>query len=424
MNNSTKPFYGWYIVAACFVISLLVSGFITANSTAFATSLMSDLEWKRSDFGRAYAMAMPPLFFLSLLIGWLVDKHGSRKLMLAGCLAAGAGTILFVGISQPWHFSLLIFLVMAGISAACGIPMDALMLRWFNRRRGLAIAVASVGTSIGMGIMGNAAPYFWQDVAGKSRDDFPWQGLALFVGAAALIITIPLILRFIKDRPSEMGLQPDGIESGKEMTTEPIGHTLTEAFHTRTFWLIAGGLFLSSSVSPSIGMYWLRYLTASPEHSPSALIILYQIAAVLAVPGAIALGLIADRWDARRAFVFGISVVATGIVLLVVSSNIFVAGLFVLVFGISSKSLFVLSPLIIADSHGLRRFGIIWAILGLISGFGGTASLGLSALFFEYYPGVQEGSDPRFLFLILIPVALLSAFCIYKAKPLNPNREG
>jgi hypothetical protein len=115
--------------------------------------------------------------------------------------------------------------------------------------------------------------------------------------------------------------------------------------------------------------------------------------------------------------------VAFGIALLTVSSNVFVAGLFIIIFGISSKSLFVLSPLIVADSHGLHRFGIICATIGAISGLGGTASVSLIMQLTKREGGMPASLDPRVIFLMLAFLALLSAYCIYKAKPLNPNPE-
>ena len=417
MELSKKHFHGWYIVGACFVISLLVAGLVRNAPIRILNVVMNDLNWG-GETTTAVPMSMLAAVFLPLLVGWLADRRGSKQLMLIGCLLSGISLASFVIISNVWHFALLNILVMGGVAAASGIPVDLLLLRWFKRNRGLAIALASTGAGIGSGLTTRfiESPFIEACREGSYRlGSTDWRTPAIAVGAISVCVTIPLILRVVKDRPSEIGLHPDGIESDGELAAEPLGHTLKEACRTRSFWLIAGGLLLARIVLLPIELFGTMHLTDDALHDPDTVAMLDTVGSVLAIPAMILIGWVADRWDARRAFVLAMFFVAVGILFFTASSHIVMAALFLLVYGMSSKCLFIVYPIIIADSHGLRRFGIISAVVGLITVIGEIAIVPFSLLLVK----IESDSYATLLFMILIPVSILSAYCIYKAKPLQ-----
>jgi sugar phosphate permease len=415
MKPAQQRFYGWYIVGVCFVISLFVGGLIGNAPIRILNVVTADLNWHNVTTD-PFPMSMLAASFLPLLVGWLVDRRGSRELMLIGCLLSGMSIASFVVISNLWHFALLNILALGGVAAAAGIPADLLLLRWFKRNRGLAIGLTAAGAIIGGGLIERLVESPFKE-GHYLLGSIDWRTPAIAIGAISLCLTIPLILMCVKDRPSEMGLQPQGIESDEELAAEPPGHTLKEACRTRSFWLIAGGLLLAQAALMPIEVYGMKYLTDEAQHASDTVAMLDNVGVVLAVPCIILLGWVADKWDARRAFVLAIGFVTVGILFFTTSSHLFAAGLFLLIYGVSSRCLFVVYPIIIADSHGLHRFGIISAVVGLIVSIGGTAAfLPLSLLLFKD----KSDSSPSFLFLILIPIALLSAYCIYKAKPLPP----
>ena len=296
MCREKEHFHGWYIVAVCFVISLLFGGFIMQVPWMihFFQALFDGVETTRSDFGLAVSRTMPLLFCLPLLVGWLVDRFGCKKLILAGCVVSGAGMMLFAGVSELWHYSLSSFLVMGGAAAATSIPIDALLVRWFRKHRGLAIAIASMGSGLGFLTVKLPISVPWEAIAGRKP--------ALLIGVVALVITIPLILRVIKDRPSEMGLDPDGIAPAEEEPTEPAGHTLREALRTSPFWYIAGALMLVNMLS-AVPM-WSLIIHLRDTGSPiGSLIVTGEMLRGLPILFFPLIGLLADRRGATQTFV-------------------------------------------------------------------------------------------------------------------------
>jgi len=414
MNTPGKSFHGWYIVASCFVISLLVGGI--AGSVPWQWISTMDSVDEMQGFGRGMMAVMPPLFFMSLIVGWLVDRFGCKKPMLVGCLLSGAGVILFAGISQVWHYALLSLIVVTGGLAAMGIPMDALLLRWFRRNRGLAIALATMGASIGRESMMPAVSFMRS--LDQANDD--WRKPAvLIIGITVLIITIPLIRRFIKDRPAEMGLWPDGIETGEEEPVDFRGDTLHEAYRMPTFWYIAGALFFANILSavPS------TYLMAVGYHK-TTLIGTGQFLAGFAFLCMPFIGVLADRKGAGWTFVAIACVFATCVGILVVMPVGWSAVMLIPLQKICAIGVGILAPIIIAERFGLYRFGIIFAVLLLIGGLGSMAGgviIGLPVNFL-----IDRGFDSTMTFRVVLAVQiiflLLSAFLIRRAT-LPSNTE-
>ena len=410
MSAERKVFHGWYIVASCFLISFMLSGFVTRASVAFSWAITEETEWSRGDFSVAMAAALLPMIFVPLLVGWLVDSIGCKKPMLVGCLLSGAGMILFAGISQLWHFALLSFFIHTGVYAATGIPIKALLLNWFKQRRGVAIGIALTGASIGFGIMGLTNSFM--------EESLGWRKLSVLFGVVAMLITIPLILHLIKNRPSEMGLHADGIEAIEKIPAEPTGHTLKEAYRARTFWYIAGGLFLMNIVS--MLPLWPLSIHLSEQGSSTVTLNSGGGLSTGVMVFALLLGMLADRRGAAKTFVFVAYMTAVGIGLLTLAPPTWILAVFPLFQKISWAGLLVLTPLIIADCYGLSRFGIIYALLWLLGGMG-TPMAGI-VVSLIYDSMTDKGLDPVVSFrIVLVPhiiLAFAAAYLIRKARPL------
>jgi len=98
MDITQKRFHGWYIVGVCFVIFFIFSGFVTTVPWhIYHKTMMEETGQSRGQISIAMMASMPTLILVSLLIGWLVDRFGSKRPMLAGCLLSGAGMMLFLG---------------------------------------------------------------------------------------------------------------------------------------------------------------------------------------------------------------------------------------------------------------------------------------------------------------------------------------
>jgi MFS family permease len=132
-------FYGWWIVAAAFTIN----AFAWSTRASFAVvydAMLKDLGWSRAEAVLGYAISWLVLAAFAPLTGWLYDRAGPRVVVPAGGCALAAGLLATSRATAAWQYDLSYgVLVGFGIAATLS-PGNALVSRWFVRRRGTALA--------------------------------------------------------------------------------------------------------------------------------------------------------------------------------------------------------------------------------------------------------------------------------------------
>lgn len=117
-------------------------------------------------------------------MGWLADRIGIRRTVAIGALAMAAGTTLS-SLGTVWALyighGLLIGLLGNGAIYA---PLIVYVSRWFDRRRGTAVALISSGQYI--------AGIVWPSILEVGIKTYGWQPVMLAYGAAVLAI-LPLL---------------------------------------------------------------------------------------------------------------------------------------------------------------------------------------------------------------------------------------
>ncbi|MEK7782353.1 MAG: MFS transporter, partial [Candidatus Binatota bacterium] len=143
---------------------------------------------------------------LAPMVGSLVDRQGGRLLMTFGALVVGAGFIVLSQVDEFWQFAIVRWsLVSVGDAFMGSMVINVTLARWFIRRRGRAFALSSMG--IGFGKVG--MPIFAASL-------LVWLGWRL-TWAAFGLLTLALVvgpaLTYMRRRPEDMGLHPDGISN-------------------------------------------------------------------------------------------------------------------------------------------------------------------------------------------------------------------
>lgn len=87
-----KVYYGWWIVLACFFIGLYVGGVVYYGFTAFFEPLIEEFGWSYTQISFAASLRGLEMGIFAPLIGFLVDRFGSRKLILCGTITVGFGS--------------------------------------------------------------------------------------------------------------------------------------------------------------------------------------------------------------------------------------------------------------------------------------------------------------------------------------------
>ena len=121
----------------------------------------------------------------------LIQRNNIKVIMCLGSLVTGIGFACYGIINVLPGFYILSVLVSLGITALTTIPISTLINYWFQERRGMALGIAFAGIGTGS--------FFWMQIASYLIEKAGYRLAYIILGAAIVIITLPLILIFIKE---------------------------------------------------------------------------------------------------------------------------------------------------------------------------------------------------------------------------------
>ena len=240
-------FYGWWLVGLTSVVMATATVPILQGMSVWNPVLRGHFGWTPGQMSWALAFMRLEGGLLGPLEGVLVERLGSRRMLLIGMLIIGSGFILFSRIGELWHFFAAFAFIRLGSDVGSWLPMFTALNNWFSRRRATAIGWALVGNPLGAVLF---VPALAWAIDPDSAGRFGWRNTALGIGIIILVISVPLSL-LVRNRPEDYGRLPYGYspdpESASglgEATPVPPGQrdpTWQEAIRTRSFWLIGLG---------------------------------------------------------------------------------------------------------------------------------------------------------------------------------------
>ena len=258
-------FYGWFLVGFGALI-LAMGGVPLFNGLPIWTPVLrNSFGWTAGQMSWAYSLTQFEGGLLGPLIGAMVDKLGTRRMVLIGFTVLGLGFALFSQIEELWQLYV-VFLIMAmGASVGTWLPVMTMVNNWFIRRRGIAMGLALEGYAVG----GTVVPLLLAWAIGGADPDiserFGWRTSALFIGVLCLASAAPLS-RLVRNRPADIGQLPDGdlpsgaaespVESSAAVSeTKEVEYTWQQAVKTKTFWLITLGHAFSATIVVTVAAH-------------------------------------------------------------------------------------------------------------------------------------------------------------------------
>ncbi|MEW6334087.1 MAG: MFS transporter, partial [Thermodesulfobacteriota bacterium] len=193
-------FYGWWILLACFLISIITGAVTFFGFTAFFDPLVREFGWSHTQVSFALSLRGIEMSLLSPLVGFLVDRLGSRRLALWGVITIGIGFIMLSFTRTLWMFYASIILIAFGGGGCTGVVLMHVITNWFQSKVGLALGILTSG----FGASGFLIPVIVWLI-----DAFGWRSAVVILGAGTWLIGIPLVF-VIRNTPEEYGLRPDG----------------------------------------------------------------------------------------------------------------------------------------------------------------------------------------------------------------------
>src|SRR5262245_28466873 len=239
-------YYGWLIISLCFLTTLTSAG-VRSSPSVLIHPLEHEFGWSRTLIASAVSMNLLLFGVAAPISGFLIDRFGPRKVMMGSLMLLICGVSGTMMMAQFWQF-FLVWGVIVGLGAGgVGSVLTATVgNRWFVAKRGLALGILGSASSTGQIIF---LPLFMAMITYAG-----WRLVSMALIIVALIL-LPLIFLFMRDDPSEIGLEPygtgqpgtasaGGVASLRGMRAKNASITLREVVRAPTFWLLAGSFFV------------------------------------------------------------------------------------------------------------------------------------------------------------------------------------
>jgi MFS family permease len=360
----TTHFSGWRIVAFAAIALGMTGPGQTVGVSVFVDPMIGALDLTRSEVATAYlvgtlagATAMPRL-------GRLIDDRGTRLAMavvsgLFGLALAGmAGVVglitLVVGFTGIRMFG----------QGALGLVATTSVAPWFARRRGFAIGVT---TAVGSALL-SLVPVFSEAVILPAVG---WRGAWAVLGAMVWLVVLPIAIRGMIDRPSQVGQQPDGdvpLEAAAAADAEAarVSFTRGEAMRTPMFWAVAGAVAATGMIGTGLAFHQIdllgeQGLTATQA---AANFVPQTFAALTAT---LLVGSMVDWFSARWVLAVSMMLLAAAMVMVPFVSPGLIAVVYGMVLGAAGSAARALEAASFPKLYGLRHVGAIRGAVTSIS---------------------------------------------------------
>jgi MFS family permease len=348
-----RPFYGWYVVAAAFTMTLV--GFGSAYTfSAFLDSLQREFAASRGSVSLVFSLAGFLYFALGVISGPLGDRWGARRVTMLGMLFVGMG-LCAAGMAR----TLAQVYVAYGLGIGLGVgfsyvPALSAVQRWFVKRRGFASGLAVSGVGVGTLVMPPLAALLIRWLG--------WRGAYEVLGILAVVLGVGMA-SLIENDPRARGLAPDGEPPQADSAARvPAGWPVGEAIRSRPFL----GLYAACLIC-SFGLFvpFVHLIPYALDHgvAHTSAVLLLGAVGVGSTAGRFFLGGVADKLGRAPALLLMFVGMALALLIWLMSTAFWGLAAFALVYGVFYGGFVAILPALVMDYFGGRNVG---AIIGLL----------------------------------------------------------
>ncbi|WP_100333406.1 MFS transporter [Bacillus alkalisoli] len=417
MNNNKLPvkppfYYGWIIVAIASMAIFFSGPGQTYSISIFVDAYLAHFGWSNTLISTMYLFATLLAGFLLFIVGRMVDKYGQRRMIVIVAILLAAACVFNAFLLGPAMLFIGFFLLRLFGQGSLTLLPGTLIPQWFVNKRGRALSFMAFGSFLSAA----ALPPFnaWL------IDQVGWQISWLVWASLLFFLFVPLAFVFIRNRPEDVGLLPDGLtkeqvekeskETGKSSIDEE-AWTVKEAMRTRQFWMLLFCVAVPALVNTGIVFNFVPILAQSGISRTEAAFIL-SIMAIVSFPVTFLAGFIVERVQVN--YIIALSFLGQiGIMFLLLTTNSYSAAL---IFGIARG---------IVGGFEAISIGIVWpnyfgrANVGGIKGVSSTVMVIGSAfgplpfaLAYDTFGGYEE---VIYLMMLLPLVGMI--FALASKKP-------
>ncbi|MBT6501112.1 MAG: MFS transporter [Deltaproteobacteria bacterium] len=410
-DSNRGIFYGWWIVASSIVILFASSGIGFYAHGVILDPIRAQYGWSKGVVSSAITLYFAASAFAGIFVGQKIDKYGPKPFLIGGALVFSLSYFLLSRIDQVWQLFFVYFLVAVGWSGSSLLSVNTLITNWFIQKRGLAMSITMTGLSLGGMVLVPLASYL---IVAEG-----FQTAIISLSVIYALVIIPCTLFFIKARPSDLNLQPDGVAKEAYVRTDKNSNlkyesqlrtwTRKEAFATSTFWSIVIAFSLALCVQMAFLVHQVSFLSIYLGKMGAAAAV--SITAGASIMGRLTLGTFVDRFDKR--YTAMICFLAQGLAVLTLAFSQQVAVLYfcTFLFGLTMGSMLMMLPLITGECFGMVSFGMISGMIGVFSTSGASLGPMIAGFIFDATQSYQMA------FILFASFSLVAMLVVSFARP-------
>jgi MFS family permease len=349
MNSS----YRWVIVAVGALMTCVAIGSMFSLAI-YLQPMSADTGWSRT--GISSAMTLDFLVMGAAGFGWgtLSDRFGPRPVVLAGAVLLGLGLVLASGTTSLPAFQLTYGVVVGLAAGAFFAPMIAAATNWFTDNRSLAVSLVSAG----MGV----APMTISPFARWLISTYDWRTAMMTIGIMTWLLLIPAAL-LVRRPPAAIAAA-----TGPVITAES-SMSAGEAFRSPQFIVLALTFGLCCAAHSGPIFHMVSYAIGCGI-APMAAVSIYSLEGLSGLGGRLLLGLLADRFGAKRVLIAGLLVQSAAIASYLLVNRLDEFYMLAIVFGIAYGGVMPLYAVLARESFGQAVMGTVFGAMTMVSSVG------------------------------------------------------
>ena len=409
-------FYGWVMV-----VIVALGGFSASTEALpvlgiFLKPVSAEFGWSRAAFTTPIMLGGLLGSVAALLTGPMVDRFGSRWALVGAFGILGLSFILMAAMEELWHYYVIQMIARSMNTGVMAVATAVIIPNWFIVRRGRAFSLGNLGFPIGASVI----PLFVQFLISTSG----WRTAAFGVGILIWVVSMAPAAAFLRRRPEDMGLVPDG-RPAPPPAQDPgapgpspnvslnvsldVSLTLAQAAREPSFYLLSLAGFFWWFGRGGVVLHVVSYFTDGGI-SPSLAVAALVIHSATGAGGVLLAGFLRDRYDVRLVLIVVFVLTAAGTGLLLAVGPAWLALTWGVLYGVVQGSSVPLQRLMYADYFGRRHLGSIEGVVRAAQNIAQAAGPLVAALAFD------ATDSYRAIFTVFVLTNLAAAVLVATAR--------
>ena len=358
-------FHGWKLVGALSVVLFFTAGGGLYVFPVFIGPFQAEFGWSMTEISAGAALFAIVLGLSNPLVGSLFVRFGARPTMLVAASLTVLTSLGYASLTQLWMLYAIMLFTGFAVAGTTILPAQTLVTNWFDRFRGRAMGLTMLGIGAGGFLLPPLNEWLIRLVG--------WRMTWVVMCIVFALVVIPLIAVFVRTRPSDLGLEADGVaHDGADAAGGAgllRGLSVRSAVATSTFWLLVGIFVLQLVGVSALNFHFVPFATQEIGFSPQQAAFFYGLAVGFSIVGRLLFGWLADRWRPNRLMASAQFLLALGpavVELLLVQlgqREVHLLWLYAVPFGIGIGGNAVLLPVLVGRCFGERDFSRIMGFL-------------------------------------------------------------